>query len=106
MQEPGGLSTLNQEAMRYLLRKIDEGSGADTPPAFATSERKLPFEDIEGLIFGMMHMQRWREPWRQGLLDQAKRLAVIFPGRLELHERAKKPDGLTFIARADVGFVS
>nr|WP_262982310.1 hypothetical protein [Thermogemmatispora tikiterensis] len=106
LQESGWLTPLDQEAMSDILGQKNESSSSSLPTAFSTDEGKFPFEDIESLVFGMMHMQGRRKTWRQGLFDQAEGLSSVLPDRFEQHECAKKPDSRAFITGEKVRVIA
>jgi hypothetical protein len=105
LQEPGGLTALNQEAVSDLLGQKNESACLSMPATFSADEREFPFEDIERLVFGVMHVQGRRKTWRQDLFNQAEGLSIVLSGRFEKHERTEKPDGLAFLAGEEVGFI-
>jgi hypothetical protein len=79
------------EPVRDLARAERVLAGAELDGLFAVLDRHGPVEDVEALVFAVVHVQRGLQARRRGDLDEGVPAAGVGGGRLHLGEHAEEP---------------
>jgi hypothetical protein len=71
-ENSGRLLSFDAKTMGYTTRTETDVAGLKQDGVAINDHRHLTFQDIEGLVFGMMNVPRRLKPDRYDLLDQAE----------------------------------